>query len=81
MEQMLLLLMIAGRWLLPRSIHLTRDQKAQLLLVNIAIASDILELFEMMKEDAVKFNFILVTTILLLWSCSLVQVGLQLINF
>ena len=53
---------------------LYRDQKAQLLLVNIAIAADILELFEIMKEEEVKLNITLVTIVLTLWTCSLIQV-------
>ncbi|XP_067942956.1 transmembrane protein 26-like [Watersipora subatra] len=73
MEQMLLLVMIVGRWLLPRGEHLSRDQKAQLLLVNIAIAADILELFEMMKEEQVKKDKELITKVLSLWSVSLIQ--------
>ena len=51
------------------------DQKAQLMLVNIAIAADILELFELMKEDVVKRNLVLVLSVLCLWTCSLVQVS------
>lgn len=51
-----------------------REQKVQLLLVNIAMASDILELFEMKKEETVKQDPILVTIILSLWTCSLTQV-------
>ena len=45
-----------------------------MLLVNIAIAADILELFELLKEEEVGHNFTLVMVVLILWSCSLVQV-------
>lgn len=79
MEQLLLFLMIIGRWLLPRNEEHTKDQIAQLLLVNIAIASDILEMFEIMKEDTVKHNLPLITAILAVWSFSLVQVCLSLV--
>lgn len=58
-----------------------RDQKAQLLLVNIAIAADILELFELMKEAEVKHNFILVSVVMTLWTCSLIQVIASVPNY
>ena len=45
-----------------------------MLLVNIAIAADILELFALLKEEEVGHNFNLVMVVLILWSCSLVQV-------
>lgn len=51
------------------------DQKAQLLLVNIAIAADILELFDLMREEEVRSNPDLVNVVLTLWSCSLIQVS------
>lgn len=42
--------------------------------MNIAIAADILELFDLLKEREVGHNFTLVTVVLILWSSSLVQV-------
>ena len=42
---MLLLILIIGRWLLPKG-EITREQLSQLLLVYIGRAADIIELFE-----------------------------------
>ncbi|CAG0890063.1 unnamed protein product [Darwinula stevensoni] len=55
LEQMLLVILIVGRWLLPKG-ELTRDQLSQLLLVYIAMAADIVELFEAFKEKEVIVN-------------------------
>lgn len=52
-----------------------RDQKAQLLLVNIAVASDILEVYELMKEDLVKTDFHKIIIVLSVWTLSLFQVN------
>jgi len=46
-----------------------------MLLVNIAIASDILDLFEMNQASQVQTELILVVSILTLWSISLLQVS------
>jgi Transmembrane protein 26 len=52
LEQLLLLILILGRWLLPKG-ALTHDQLSQLLLVYIGTAADIVEFFDAFKEDAV----------------------------
>ncbi|KAL3862264.1 hypothetical protein ACJMK2_008246 [Sinanodonta woodiana] len=49
LEQILLLILILGRWLLPKG-KLTHDQLSQLLLVYIGTAADIVEFFEAFKE-------------------------------
>lgn len=46
----LILLIIVGRWLLPRG-ELTRDQLSSLLLVYVANAADIMELFEVFDQE------------------------------
>lgn len=59
LEQILLLILIIGRWMLPKG-KLSHNQLSQLLLVYIGTASDIVELFEAFKEDAVRnhiFNY------------------------
>jgi len=43
MHQLLLFILIIGRWLLPTGEGISRDQLSQLLLVFIGIAADILE--------------------------------------
>ncbi|KAK7493686.1 hypothetical protein BaRGS_00015015 [Batillaria attramentaria] len=72
LEQMLLLILIIGRWLLPKG-EITREQLSQLLLVYIGMAADIIELFEAFKEDGVRENFMLTLIILSLWTASLMQ--------
>ncbi|XP_074654628.1 transmembrane protein 26-like [Tubulanus polymorphus] len=72
LEQLLLLFLIIGRWLLPKG-DITRDQLSQLLLVNIGMAADIIELFEAFREDQVKYNYTLTVAILSLWTGSLCQ--------
>ncbi|TGZ63040.1 hypothetical protein CRM22_007114 [Opisthorchis felineus] len=72
MEQLLLLSVIVGRWLMPRE-GLSRDQLSQLLLTNIGTAADILELFEAFNEPEVRKNLFLRTVILCLWQASLLQ--------
>ena len=52
LEQLLLLILILGRWLLPKG-KLTHDQLSQLLLVYIGTAADIVEFFEAFKEEEV----------------------------
>ncbi|XP_074650433.1 transmembrane protein 26-like [Tubulanus polymorphus] len=75
LEQLLLLILIIGRWLLPKG-KITRDQLSQLLLVYIGMAADILELFEAFKEDIVQTNIILTMAILGCWSLSVLQFSL-----
>ncbi|XP_077998823.1 transmembrane protein 26-like [Glandiceps talaboti] len=72
MEQILLFILIIGRWILPKG-EITRDQLSQLLLVYIGVAADIIEFFEVFKEDTVKYNKDLIYTTLTLWTWSLMQ--------
>lgn len=51
-EQFLMLILIVGRWLLPKG-DLTRDQLSQLLLVYIGTAADIIEFFDSYKDDSI----------------------------
>ena len=57
LEQLLLLLLILGRWFLPKG-QLTHDQLSQLLLVYIGTAADIVEFFEAFKENGVRFGHV-----------------------
>ena len=73
LEQILLILLIVGRWMLPKG-ALTRDQLSQLLLVYIGIAADSLEFsLESLKEQSVLCNLTLIILILIIWSWSLLQ--------
>ena len=56
LEQLLLLFLILGRWMLPKG-DLTHDQLSQLLLVYIGTAADIVEFFDAFKENTVRAVF------------------------
>lgn len=71
-EQFLMLILIVGRWLLPKG-DLTRDQLSQLLLVYIGTAADIIEFFESYKVGGTINETILVYLTLGIWSWSLLQ--------
>ncbi|RZB38981.1 transmembrane protein 26, partial [Asbolus verrucosus] len=58
-EQFLMLILIIGRWMLPKG-DLTRDQLSQLLLVYIGTAADIIEFFDSFKDDKIASEPILV---------------------
>ncbi|KAK3863831.1 hypothetical protein Pcinc_030434 [Petrolisthes cinctipes] len=77
LEQVLLVMLLMGRWLLPKG-KLTREQLSQLLLAYMAMAADIIELFECFKEDAVAKNTELIYATLGIWSWSLLQFTLVL---
>ncbi|KAJ8952478.1 hypothetical protein NQ318_003273 [Aromia moschata] len=71
-EQFLMLILIIGRWMLPKG-DLTRDQLSQLLLVYIGTAADIIEFFDSFKDDKIASEPILVLLTLGIWSWSLMQ--------
>ncbi|GFO36048.1 transmembrane protein [Plakobranchus ocellatus] len=77
LEQILLLILILGRWFLPKG-KLTHDQLSQLLLVYIGTAADIVEFFEAFKEETVRYNRTLCIVILGIWTMSLIQFSLVL---
>ena len=54
LEQIVLVVLILGRWLLPKG-KLTRDQFSQLMLVYIGMAADIVEIFEAFRESKVRY--------------------------
>uniref|UniRef100_A0A1B0BVV5 Transmembrane protein 26 n=1 Tax=Glossina palpalis gambiensis TaxID=67801 RepID=A0A1B0BVV5_9MUSC len=71
-EQFLMLILIVGRWMLPKG-DLTRDQLSQLLLVYIGTAADIIEFFDSYKDDTIAQIKLLVYLTLGIWSWSLLQ--------
>ncbi|CAG9813939.1 unnamed protein product [Phaedon cochleariae] len=71
-EQFLMLILIIGRWMLPKG-DLTRDQLSQLLLVYIGTAADIIEFFDSFKDEKVASEPVLVLLTLSIWSWSLMQ--------
>lgn len=71
-EQFLMLILIVGRWMLPKG-DLTRDQLSQLLLVYIGTAADIIEFFDSFKDSTIANDRLLVFLTLGIWSWSLLQ--------
>ncbi|KAJ6635567.1 Transmembrane protein [Pseudolycoriella hygida] len=71
-EQFLMLVLIVGRWMLPKG-DLTRDQLSQLLLVYIGTAADIIEFFDSYKDNTIASEALLVFLTLGIWSWSLLQ--------
>ena len=71
-EQFLMLILIIGRWMLPKG-DLTRDQLSQLLLVYIGTAADIIEFFDSIKDEKVNTNKLFCLLVLSIWSWSLLQ--------
>ncbi|XP_055636170.1 transmembrane protein 26 [Toxorhynchites rutilus septentrionalis] len=71
-EQFLMLVLIIGRWMLPKG-DLTRDQLSQLLLVYIGTAADIIEFFDSFKDNKIANEPVLVQLTLSIWSWSLLQ--------
>ncbi|VDM05754.1 unnamed protein product [Schistocephalus solidus] len=72
MEQLHVLCLIVGRWVLPRY-GLSKDQLSQMLLINIGNAADILELFESFEDDDVRSDPLIMILILGIWQASLLQ--------
>lgn len=71
----MMVVLIIGRWLLPKG-EITRQQLSQLLLVYLGTAADIVELFELFKEEAVAYDWELSAVVLVVWSVSLIQFSL-----
>ncbi|XP_003783816.1 transmembrane protein 26 [Otolemur garnettii] len=79
LHQTFLLMLIIGRWLLPIGGGITRDQLAQLLLIFVGTAADILEFAsETLEEEDVRNNPTLVNAILIVWTWSMLQFPLDL---
>ncbi|XP_052820555.1 transmembrane protein 26-like isoform X3 [Mya arenaria] len=72
LEQFLLLMLIVGRWILPKG-SISHDQLSQLLLVYVGTAADIVEFYEAFSEEQVKYNRLLCYIILGIWTVSLLQ--------
>ncbi|VDP24176.1 unnamed protein product [Heligmosomoides polygyrus] len=72
LEQLLLVVLIVGRWLLPKG-DISREQLSQILLAYLAISSDIVEFFDVFKEKAVYNNVNVQQIVLAAWTLSLVQ--------
>lgn len=68
----MLLLLILGRWMLPKG-SITRNELSQLLFIYFGMAFDIMELFYLYEEQAVLARPDVQYVILIIWSISLFQ--------
>jgi len=71
-EQLTLLVLIIGRWMLPKGV-VSRNQLSQLLLVYFAISFDIMELFYLFDERHIIASRTMQHVILAIWTGSLLQ--------
>ncbi|XP_041830780.1 transmembrane protein 26-like isoform X2 [Melanotaenia boesemani] len=76
LHQILLILLILGKWLLPATGELTRDQLSQLLLIFVGTAADILEFTSETISDI--SSPAMVYVILSVWTWSMLQFPLHL---
>ncbi|CAN2388225.1 Transmembrane protein 26-like [Pristimantis euphronides] len=78
-EELTILVLIIGRWLMPRG-KMNRDQLAQLLLIYLALGADMLDILELMKEPSVKTNKSVTVIGLCLFTWALMQFTIVLIQ-
>nr|KAG5703978.1 hypothetical protein BaRGS_032067 [Batillaria attramentaria] len=76
-EQTLLLVLVLCRWALPRG-DITRQELSQLLFLFLSIGSDIMQLFELFNQKAVRNDPTLTYITLGVWSVSLLQLTIVL---
>ncbi len=77
-EVTFLMIIIIGRWLLPKG-KISRSALSQLLLVYLSLASDMIDLLSIFQEDKVIENFSMVYSILAVFSWSTFQFSLNLV--
>ncbi|XP_048863138.1 transmembrane protein 26-like [Brienomyrus brachyistius] len=73
LHQILLILLIVGKWLLPKGGSITRDGLSQLLLIFVGIAADILEFTSETLSDVKESRPEFVCVILGVWTWSMLQ--------
>uniref|UniRef100_H2TRB6 Transmembrane protein 26 n=1 Tax=Takifugu rubripes TaxID=31033 RepID=H2TRB6_TAKRU len=78
LHQILLILLIVGKWLLPLGGGVTRDELSQLLLIFVGTAADILEFTSETLLDIKESSPQLVHIILAVWTWSMLQFPLHL---
>ncbi|XP_051578482.1 transmembrane protein 26-like [Myxocyprinus asiaticus] len=78
LHQVLLILLILGKWLLPLGGGVTRDELSQLLLIFVGTAADILEFTSETLSDIKDNSPQLVYIILAVWTWSMLQFPLHL---
>ncbi|XP_072282274.1 transmembrane protein 26-like [Pyxicephalus adspersus] len=55
LEETLILVLVLGRWLMPKG-YMNRDQLCQLLLTYLALGADILDILQLIKETKINTN-------------------------
>ncbi|XP_040922353.1 transmembrane protein 26-like [Toxotes jaculatrix] len=78
LHQILLILLILGKWLMPAAGELSRDQLSQLLLIFVGTAADILEFTSETLSDIKDSSPPMVYIILAVWTWSMLQFPLHL---
>lgn len=78
LEISLLLLVIMGRWFLPKG-NISRSTLSQLLLVYMSLASDIVDLLSLLNETQVQESSVMTCFTLAIFSWSLFQFSLNLV--
>lgn len=78
LHQIMLILLIVGKWLLPLGGGITRDELSQLLLIFVGTAADILEFTSETLSDVKEKTPDLVYVILGVWTWSMLQFPLHL---
>ena len=73
----MLIVLVLGRWLMPKG-DMSRDQLSQLLMVYVGLGADILDIFDTFKEPEVKTNQAVIIVGLALFSWALMQFPLVL---
>ncbi|CAI9614067.1 unnamed protein product, partial [Staurois parvus] len=72
MEEILILVLVIGRWLMPKG-HMNRDQLCQLLLTYIALGADILDVLQLIKESKINTDKPVAVVGLCLFSWAILQ--------
>jgi hypothetical protein len=78
LEISLMLMVILGRWFLPKG-SISRSTLSQLLLVYMSLASDIVDLLSLLNETQVQESMPMIYTTLAIFSWSLFQFSLNLV--
>uniref|UniRef100_A0A3B3C3K0 Transmembrane protein 26b n=1 Tax=Oryzias melastigma TaxID=30732 RepID=A0A3B3C3K0_ORYME len=78
LHQIMIILLILGKWLLPAAGELNRDRLSQLLLVFVGTAADILEFVAETLGDIQDSSLTMVCIILSVWTWSMLQFPLHL---
>ncbi|XP_043109333.1 transmembrane protein 26b [Puntigrus tetrazona] len=77
LQQIVLILLIVGKWLLPIAGGVTRDEISQLLLIFVGTAADILEFISETLADVAENSIQFVYIILAVWTLSMLQFPLH----